>query len=214
MQLKFFVIMAVLAAAIVLAPAQATIITSGSSGSPSDFGVITGVLLTQSLTTGVVASPTATFTGDYAYAVVDEGSSLVFLYQFSNQEGSPDPVLRTTHSSFAAFVTDVGYTSLVPVGTSVFVSAGDTPTGASRSANGSVVRYDFSGVGAGEHTNILAVRVEGEYWNEKGSFTAQDGSVGAILAPNPSEVPEPSTWILLGSALVGLAAYRRRKAVN
>ena len=41
-----------------------------------------------------------------------------------------------------------------------------------------------------------------------------DQQVGITELPDPQPVPEPGTWLLLGSGLIGLAAFRKRFATQ
>src|SRR5688572_26570011 len=134
--------------------------TAGSPGSLSVFADSLGTPVAQ------VSTPvsTPTYSGTLTSAVfTNPGGTLDFLYQFSNNQGSSDGIERLTMTSFTGFTTDVGYRTdaVAP-----FVAGVQQPMFATRSANGSVVGFEFTStnqpgpylISPGEASRTVVVR--------------------------------------------------------
>jgi hypothetical protein len=129
-------------------------------------------------------------------------NNLDFVYSIQNTgKGTLSDV---TVSNFSELLTSVGYSN--QGGGAV------NPTTISRSADGSLINFAFSPFASPSFTANLVVQTDANQsqWTQFGGFVGfTAGSVGDQPAPTP--IPEPSTLVLLGSGLAGLATAAKRK---
>ena len=194
----------------IVPPASANLIAPGTTAAPDVFGALGGTLLAS---TGTLAYSTSAYSGSYQSSVFSSdpanpfcANCLDFVYMFTSDQTSIDPIHRATVTVFNGFSTDVGYD-----GTSI----GTAPQTVDRSLNGNVVGFNFLPVANGVDPGVLPggqSRVLVVYTNATsfapGSLNLIDGDVAHLKGYQPTVVPEPGTLLLLGSGLAGLVGSR------
>jgi hypothetical protein len=206
---------------------SADIIISGGTGSPDVFGPATSTGLTLLASTTQTVNPgspffNATYT-EYVYsdtsgtvAPSPQGGStyaglcrncLDFFIEVTN--AGPGIIERISASNFAGFATDVGYNTAG--------GAGIAPNTVDRSADGSVIGFNYLGsneLEAGQNTMLLEIQTDALAYTN-GTVTVQDGAAGFNIGFSPSSAPEPGTMALFGLGFIGLGmakGNRKRKA--
>jgi len=156
---------------------------------------------------GVDSSNNVVFTGLLDSKVYVGGAGLDFVYQFSDNANSPDPILHMASTSFSGFLTDADF---VP-GT-----GNSAPSTVGRDSAGDTVDFNFGLAGAvlpGTISDILVIKTNSPSF-ALGSVSLQDGGNVSISAPAPIAVPEPATVAITGFGLCALGMRRRVAAKN
>jgi hypothetical protein len=205
-------ILAMLVALVCVVPsASATLLSPGTTAAPDVFGALGGTLLAS---TGTLAYSTSAYSGSYQSRVFSSdpanpfcANCLDFVYTFTSDQTSIDPIHRATVTVFNGFSTDVGYVD----GTSI----GTAPQTVDRTLNGNVVGFNFlpvvngvdPGVPAGGQSKVLVVYTNATSF-APGTLNLIDGDVAHLKGFQPTVVPEPGTLLLVGSGLAGLVGSR------
>lgn len=211
-----FALLAVTALAVVFAPvARAdSLLPGGTIISPSSMIIAsTGPLLAD---TGALPFSFVGNTGTVSEIVFTDSvtGNLDFVYQVTVTAGL---IGALTGFNYGSSATNVGYGTPAnfQCGGSISCSGTVAPTSILRSADGSVVTFDFNPAVLGATTYALEIQTNASGFTS-GSIGLIDGG-GATLngfAPsNLTSVPEPATNALLGAGLVSLfaLAHLRKK---
>ena len=211
---------------VVPATSHATVLVPGGAVMPDVLDGSAGTLLNSVLTP--LTSGGELVARLRAAVVMNSGGTLDFYYQIANKGTSGhnlDFSLSESFASGATFATDVFY-RLETGGLDFFLTgqADATPSNATRSSDGTVVNFQFTGsplnyenrINPGEVSRILVIRTNATSY--VGGLTTLANSItltGPSFAPSgfaPSAVPEPASLLLLGCAFAA-ASYAARHRV-
>lgn len=219
---------AVLATTLLGVPAtsQATVLVPGGAVMPDVLTGTAGTLVDSLLTP--LTSGGELIANLRTAVVMNAGGTLDFYYQIGNKGTSGHNIDLAFNQSFATgstFATNVFY-RLANGGLDFFHSVlGGVPTTATRSADGTVVGFEFSGsplrsalrINPGEISSILVIRTNAtDYMPGSTTISNSITLTGASFGPDfpPSAVPEPASLLLLGSAFAAAGYVARHRVAK
>jgi PEP-CTERM motif len=151
---------------------------------------------------------TSLFSANYSDKVYSDPNNtycagcLDFVYQIANI-GKSGSVFSLNAYNFGSFETDAG-----------FLTQGIDPSQITRSMDGSFLTFTFSGpdndLAPGTFSDFLVIQTNATSFSP-GGVSLQGGPSGNGPGSQPSAVPEPSSLILFGSGLLGLAVFAKKK---
>jgi hypothetical protein len=157
------------------------------------------------------------FTGSGVTVVVRNASgTLDFYYQLSTVAGGKDGPNRITGFDYDSYLTDVFQIANGSAIGAGFVNGSIASLSADRAVSGSTVGFNFSNAlfTPGQTSLAFVIRTNATTFTS-GSFGAIDGGGATLAGFAPTgpvaTVPEPSTIVLLGTGILGLAGYVRRR---
>jgi hypothetical protein len=187
---------------------------------PDVSGNAPGILLADQVQSfSTVVPGKGIMSGSIESAVYQEGpgGTLDFYYQMNNTSPDGDSFDRNTDGTFTGFATNVGYRidGVTLTGTT-FSSSTFFPVQADRKPAGDVVGFTFNGlftpdedIPVGASSAVLVISTDAHFFTI-GSASAIDGGTGTVAAFEPTNVPEPMSFMLLGSGLLCLGLLRRK----
>ncbi len=215
--LKLFALAGIASAFLVTGAKGAVILPGGVLNPPPNAAPLGNVFTVAGASfknfTGVDSSGNTVFTGTasgaaYSYEANVIPGGLTFVYGISNDLSSVDRIDQVTLSGFAGFTTDVGYIS---------DGVSYSPTSITRSADGSILRFNFAGndIKQGNSSTTLVVRTNAPFAIPN-TISIIDGGVATVAGVGPSVAggtgtPEPASLGVL--ALGGVMLLRRRRFV-
>ena len=215
-------LLAIAAVVAISSSSYATIIPNGGAVVAVPVAPLSGGAALVSTSTqpfaGLDFSSNVVFTGvetssDFSGDTNNSLGGLTFIYNITNDEGSPDTIDRVTLSGFAGFAADVGF--IDPGGTF-------TPVVITRSSDGNIIGFDYSAfsfpnneISPGGASAYMFIRTNAPF-DTTNTMTITDGGSGTALSFGPSSsnggtrTPEPASLGIIG--LGGLAVLRRRRS--
>jgi hypothetical protein len=189
----------------------ATTLTPGSTVSPTLIALPTAPPGVDEQFTGATVTPGSGFTASYSVEALSDPSNvycancLDFIYQVANSPASVASLTSFATQSFSSVATDVFYAN---GGTGA-----DAPTTVSRSADGSTVDFLFgTAIPPNEISDFLIIETNVTPFSfALGSSTVHSTDLSATGIGLSAVTPEPSSFVLLGSGLLGLAGAMKRK---
>jgi len=174
---------------------------------------------------------TAPFSGS-AYEQVEKDPSnpfcagcLDFLFQLSLNSNSNQNLTRVTETGFAGYMVDAGWDT-VSLGSLVLCGIDDggfcnsgalstVPVSVDRSADGNTIGFNFSGLPPGQSTvDIVIMTNATSFTGPIATIYGSNGATGTIDIYGPSGppvgTPEPSTALLIATALFALPGLRKK----
>ena len=137
--------------------------------------------------------------------------TLDFYYQVANSAGSATSIARETDTSFAGWVTQVGFRVDA---LAIFAAGTVAPITADKNGNGTVVGFQFNPpdgakILPGTTSNTLVISTLATAF-VAGNAAVIDGGTQTVAAFQPAlGVPEPATFGMIGAGLLALAGIRR-----
>jgi PEP-CTERM motif len=204
MNLKTFLAVCALVLATAVRANADPILPGGTISTPSQLG-FGGTLLSSPPASNIT---TSLFSANYSDNVYSDPHNLLcsgcldFVYQIADI-GKTGSVFSLNAYNFAGFETDAGFLS--GPGTA-------SPNQITRAADGSYLTFTFNDLGPGDYSQYLVIQTNARSFTA-GGVSLQGGPAGngPGSQPAPSVVPEPSTLLLFGSGLIGLAGVAKRR---
>ncbi|WP_263365365.1 PEP-CTERM sorting domain-containing protein [Edaphobacter bradus] len=187
-----------------MAVAHATTLTPGSTvaastlsfgGAPVQF--LGGPMVSNGITSNYASTAYSDPSNVYCSGCLD------FVYQI-DPTGGKGSVTDVVQSNFDHFLTSVGFSA--QPGQAV-------PTSISRSADGSLIDFFFAnGDPINTFSAFLVVETNVTNFSRVGTIGLVPQTAGTALDIEP--MPEPASFVLLGSGLIGLAGLAKRKLLG
>jgi len=215
---KFAVLLAIglLLCALSPAPTRANLIGPGTGPVLPDIFLVNtfGAIVADTGVVPFLGAGGAPVKGRFREIVVIDTVSghLDFLYEITNDgvAGVNDTVGRFTATNFSGVTTDVGYAtdSVIDLITGLPHIA---PATVGRSGPpGPTVGWDYPGFSMtyGTDSDVMVIKTNVDIFT-LGGVSVIDGGSANIAAFGP--IPEPATMLLLGSGLLGMGIFARRR---
>jgi hypothetical protein len=193
--------------------AGATPLAPGASGIIP--GVFAGALTPGNLLadTGIVNYANMVIgkaeTGQYEARVYNAGGGLLdFVYDFNETSSSTTAINSVTMGDFG-----VANANVFLINSSTLAGTLVAPLTAQRSADGNVIKFNFStsGVGVGQASTTMVIEIESPSFTV-GLYSLQNGVVSQLSGYQPAPVPEPASFAMIGAGLIALGMLCRKRA--
>jgi hypothetical protein len=193
--------------------------TPGNTTFPVDCtGMDAGTLLADLVSPFSYSTTSGTNSGTIESAVYDDGGTLDFYYQVTNDISSATALARLTATDFGSWATNTAFrTDGSSLSGTTFVDGTNPPVTSDSNIDGTVIGFSFyppttptPEIGPGQESTVLIISTNATHY-DAGNASIIDGGTDTVAAFQPSSgVPEPSTLGLLGMGLIAVVGLRKR----